>query len=510
MQHAVAEEYLPLNAERQHELEMLFSKAENNDADAQYELGKIFEYGYKVDENKEEAYFWYSRALKTMQPVFSSLIEEANQGSYGAKTRICERLTLQNEAGALHACASYAEAGHNDAIVRMCENSMSAYITEENISAGAKWCLPAAVTCGSQLSEGYLGILYQHGLGVKKNNEYAYFLFSRNAIKEGFMEYFKALKKVARENISKERADEIDLIAAQATSIVPDIAPIEVKSLKSSSFTCSGPRLWYFSKEKDQETDKDKERAKEAKILLRKVNLHLTAQEYDSAHRRLKENKPRKELLYISPIPDVAALRQKTENGDSEAEWQLAKLYIWGKGVPKSENDAFEWARKAAEKGNSEAQLHVASTYGWRERTPENMSTSAKWVLKAAANGNTFAKYVAGGFYARGESEIHENGIKQDWAEAVRWYREAADEGNVEAFGALGAAYYAGDGLSQDFEQAFFWLSLYSNAPRETKWPIPPILMLDAGLRLTEAQREAVAERVKNWHPRLTPNLHKE
>ena len=49
-------------------------------------------------------------------------------------------------------------------------------------------------------------------------------------------------------------------------------------------------------------------------------------------------------------------------------------------------------------------------------------------------------------------------GVRQDDAQAVHWYRKAAEQGNVEAQHNLGAMYANGQGVRQDHKIAKEWL----------------------------------------------------
>src|ERR1019366_2500857 len=48
-------------------------------------------------------------------------------------------------------------------------------------------------------------------------------------------------------------------------------------------------------------------------------------------------------------------------------------------------------------------------------------------------------------------------GVAQDYAQAVKWYRKAADQGNVEAQIPLATSYSFGWGVPQDSAQALMW-----------------------------------------------------
>jgi len=51
-------------------------------------------------------------------------------------------------------------------------------------------------------------------------------------------------------------------------------------------------------------------------------------------------------------------------------------------------------------------------------------------------------------------------GVPQDYAAAVSWYRMAADQGNAHGQSQLGRMYILGNGVPQDYVQAHKWLNL--------------------------------------------------
>ncbi|MDG1302395.1 MAG: tetratricopeptide repeat protein, partial [Opitutae bacterium] len=54
----------------------------------------------------------------------------------------------------------------------------------------------------------------------------------------------------------------------------------------------------------------------------------------------------------------------------------------------------------------------------------------------------------------------HGNGIPEDDAEAVRWYRKAAEQGNAQAQYNLGRMYANGNGVPEDNVMAYLWWNL--------------------------------------------------
>ena len=71
-----------------------------------------------------------------------------------------------------------------------------------------------------------------------------------------------------------------------------------------------------------------------------------------------------------------------------------------------------------------------------------------------AATGDALAQVNLGNMYRTGE------GVPQDYAEAMRWYRLAADQGHAAAQFNLGVMYTDGNGVPQDYVQAHMWFNL--------------------------------------------------
>jgi TPR repeat protein len=51
-------------------------------------------------------------------------------------------------------------------------------------------------------------------------------------------------------------------------------------------------------------------------------------------------------------------------------------------------------------------------------------------------------------------------GVPEDNAEAVNWYRKAAGQGFADAQAKLGVIYLAGEGVPEDYVQGYAWLTL--------------------------------------------------
>ena len=79
------------------------------------------------------------------------------------------------------------------------------------------------------------------------------------------------------------------------------------------------------------------------------------------------------------------------------------------------------------------------------------MAEAVKWFRKAADQGFAPAQYNLGTSYYYGD------GVEQDLPMAAKWYRKAADQGFAESQFILGLCYYEGKGVEQNKAEAVKW-----------------------------------------------------
>ena len=59
------------------------------------------------------------------------------------------------------------------------------------------------------------------------------------------------------------------------------------------------------------------------------------------------------------------------------------------------------------------------------------------------------------------------NGVEKDDAEAVKWFRKAAEQGYAGGQKNLGASYHDGNGVEKDYAEAYAWFNLASKTDRK-------------------------------------------
>ena len=119
-------------------------------------------------------------------------------------------------------------------------------------------------------------------------------------------------------------------------------------------------------------------------------------------------------------------------------------------GVPlgmAADDTVYEMARQ----GDAEAQFALGLKYETGSGVAVDAAEAVRWYRKAADQGDPPAQAAMGDLYARG------SGVPQDYAIAADWYRKAAAQGNTTAQFKLGNLYENGLGVPQDYQVAARW-----------------------------------------------------
>lgn len=126
--------------------------------------------------------------------------------------------------------------------------------------------------------------------------------------------------------------------------------------------------------------------------------------------------------------------------------------------MPEAGTLAREYYDKAVT-GDVEAQHALAKCYATADGgVGRDMSASFDWDLKAARNGNGDAMYAVGCRYAEGIEGV----VTQDYCEALRWWRKAAEVGDLsgDAHYKIAECYIYGRGIGKNEYTASEWFLL--------------------------------------------------
>lgn len=182
----------------------------------------------------------------------------------------------------------------------------------------------------------------------------------------------------------------------------------------------------------------------------------------------------------------ITHFRAGMKKGCAYSTVRLANCYRDGKGVPKNDNKAFALCQKAAskhwwgklvladcyengygvEKNPSKAfqirtevakfataQNRIGRSYLYGIGTPRDEAEAMRWYRKAAENGDSSAQYFLGRCYF-----YSYHGYNQDYAEAYKWLYKAAEQNYSAAQSAIAFMYYWGNHVGRDYQQALMWI----------------------------------------------------
>ena len=127
----------------------------------------------------------------------------------------------------------------------------------------------------------------------------------------------------------------------------------------------------------------------------------------------------------------ISELQQRAQSGDAQAQFELARDYEDGKGVPQDDAKAVEWFRKSADQGNAEAENSLGVMYGLGRGVARDREEAVRWYKKAAKQG------LADGIYNVAISYYNGEGAEENITSACSWMMAAQRKGDTQAAEAL-------------------------------------------------------------------------
>ena len=144
---------------------------------------------------------------------------------------------------------------------------------------------------------------------------------------------------------------------------------------------------------------------------------------------------------------DFDALLERAKEGNLEVQKDLAMAYVRGDEIEQNYEEAFKWYKAAAEQGDADAQNSLYNRYAKGEGVEQNSEEAMKWLHRSAEQGHGLAYYNLGFEYSSGDL------VRKDELEAIKWYKKAAKKGITEAYYQLGFLYTYSDTI-KDYQAA--------------------------------------------------------
>lgn len=390
--------------------EIMKEEAEQGNAYAMADMGKMYAQGIFVEADKAKAQEWYEKSLKAML-----VVEDRKESTY-----------LEYRIG------------------KMYQYGLG---TEENLPEAAKWF-------GMASSKEYkyalysLGMLYLHGKGVEQDEEKACQLFQRSHKKGNPYASFE-LGKLYEAGRGSER--NTDLAGKCYRVAFLGFLNLEKKSRDDT--------LWYrigtmYLQGVGTEADE-----KEAEKYLRKsADYGNTHAAYQLAKLYIRQE-TEKRKTNLEEIPDYEKIKKAlklltaaSEQGNSFADYALGKLYADGELTAKDMEKAFYHLHRAADADNVYAWYKLGRLYLSDEY--KNIGRAVHYLKLAANRKNEFALYRLGKLY------LAEEVVAKNVELAIRYLGESAGVGNQYAQYVLGKVYLMGKEVEQDKEKAYEYFRL--------------------------------------------------
>jgi len=123
----------------------------------------------------------------------------------------------------------------------------------------------------------------------------------------------------------------------------------------------------------------------------------------------------------------LAEWQALANDGDSDGQFGMGRLYANGFGVDLDDDEALKWYSLAADQGHAKAMCNIAVMHanGWG--VPQSDAEAFKWYGLAAEHGDTMAQINLARMLSDGYWEV------QDQVRAHMWYSIAAEMGDATA-----------------------------------------------------------------------------
>ena len=122
----------------------------------------------------------------------------------------------------------------------------------------------------------------------------------------------------------------------------------------------------------------------------------------------------------------------------------------------------------------------------------EDYKEAVKWYRLSAKQGYAEAQSNLGLMYEKGR------GVPKDFKEAVKWSKLAADQGNASTQNNLSYMYYKGQGVPKDYVLAHMWWNIASSNGHNGDIKFRDIIEK----RMSPSQLKKAQEMARNWKPK--------
>lgn len=148
---------------------------------------------------------------------------------------------------------------------------------------------------------------------------------------------------------------------------------------------------------------------------------------------------------------NISIIRLQAEKGLASAQYNLGRMYELGIQLPTDKKLAMDWYEKAAKQHYPDAEYRMGISLLYGSGVKRNEAVGKKWLALAAKHGHAVAKNMMDDMQDGTNSSAHNVSL------AVRWYLERALVDNGQSAFHLGKIYEHGWGVNRDLAEAVKW-----------------------------------------------------
>ena len=360
--------------------------AEQGHTEAQLKLGKCYYNGEGVEEDRDEAEKWLSKAMDEYHKAAKNGDSDAQYELGDCYFDGCGIATNEDEA--IKWWRKAAEQGQADALYELGMCYTEGFGVEKDSDEAEKWLRKAmdeyhkTAENGNAHAQYRLGDCYSNGYGTVINE----------------VETVKWWRKAAEQG-HIEAQYELGECYFLGLGIGEDL----------------DEAVYWTRKAAEQEHE-------EAQNNLAAYNKYIRGADESSTEALTSLFIYKCGVRYADNFNDIKALkwwRKVAEQGHPEAQYRLGDCYFNGCGIATNEDEGIKWWRKAAEQGHTESQYILGRAYneGWVDKDD---TEAVKWWRKAAEQGYKEAFEKLGDCYNNGW------GVDRDHVKAKEWYKKAS------------------------------------------------------------------------------------
>lgn len=385
--------------------QLFVEEAQNGNALAMYDLGRMYADGLGVEINHNLAQEWYSKAFVAFNTVESK----------GSKPYTQYRIGKMYAAG---------------------------LGTQQDFEKAVNW-FKRAVEKNHKYAQYSLAGMYYRGQGVEQHYEVAFNLYKKSADQNNPYASYE-LAKMLRDGLGSSKdimeADKYFKHAFIGFSMLEKENSDDKLQYRLGQMLYSGTGI-------------EKNIPKAIEYLEMSANTGNVNAQYLLAKVLLETENG----LSHNVKKALTLLERAAAGGNAQAQYTLANILVAGQHIEKDITRAMELYTASAEQKNGYAAYALGKLYLAGTEIPKDTTAAVKWLTISADLGNSFAQYYLAKLYLEGEE------IQADVPKGIELLNQSAKQQNQYAQYMLGKTYLLGDKVSKDIDLALKWLTASAN-----------------------------------------------